>query len=1396
MVTFLKKIILIQVYILFAIMSYSQTVISSANNNNNITRSERWEDSWYIIEDPVTIDAGADLTIDPTAEGSSILIEIEPGIYFQVNGEIHASGTSSLSITFTATDQNQGWSGIRFDGVSSSYYSEFEYCILEYGKKPTWTGTCNGNPQYCGGTIYVLDYSNVDIQNCIFRYNRATFGGAVFTSAHNSDMGITIHNYNNFYQNSAVLGGAVMIRSYPGTAINSTSIYDYNTFYQNDADACAGAVVVGHGSDGSIIDNTFEENVSNGYGNNGLNYYGGGAIKVGISDVTIQGNTFTENEAYYSVTNSGYGGAILLENNTLVTSPEITINNENEFEDNYSETAGGAIAAISTATNYATLLLEDNSLLTNISDGSGGGIYINNWTSTIDIEGNDIEANEAEDGAGIYLEDCTSATISSSNSISENIASANGGGMYLDNSYPTISGNTIDDNEAVNGAGIYATGLTTGGSSVSIASNTSISGNIASGNGGALCFISSPNANITSNTVGYSGAANYAANGAGIYIYSSNLTLTSNTISYNESTTNGGGMYVYNSTPGITYNAFTSNQANNGGGIYLSSSSISLGSTNTIISNTANYNGGGLFIDQYSSPTLSSLTFRGNNASSGGGIYINNIGFDLTGQTFVLNTATLGGAVFSNQISADISTNTFTSNSASNGGAIYCNTSSSPDIYSNTFTTNSATEGGALYLESASPTINNQISAQSATRGGAIYIANNSNPTFNSNSTIDYNTATDGGGIYCYNSSPILNDLTITYNEATNRGGGIFCEDATPDITNCDITRNSANYGGGIFLNNESDAYINHNNIYDVNDATYDGGGIYCMESDPEISENRIESNTANNGGGIYANTSSPYITINQTIAYNSVDNDGGGIYFYNCSGTFSDDVIGNLAGNNGGGIYMESCSLTVNSIDLLQNEAANHGGGIYLEDIPAYPYGIVNSSVYQNIANSDASGGGNGGGILVNGGEPYIAMNIIDENEATNGGGIALYNEAEAWVYANTIEDNEVSNNGGGIWCFDSDAEITYNGLTVGGITSNHADNNGGGIYFDRSNPYFLGNHVEENDADYDSDNSGDGGGIYFTWSTINCPSPLNIFSLNEFRSNNAENGGGICVYEDYSFTLDTFRFVNNLVAENNYANNLGGGIYLNGLLISPKFNSNTIADNSASSGGTEIHSTKSFGSGTFLNNIIWNSTTNSVVNSFLIFNNYQAFDYSDIKGCNSVSNNIDSDPLFHGSGNYRVNYSPMSLCIDAGATSYGGTSVLRTSIDLDNNNRILLSTIDMGCYEHDGTNWLIWWDEKFSSTENKVADNTISSSVDKIRIYPNPAIEHAVIEIELLQSQQLFVYVYNSAGKVVWDYAEHLDSGQHRIHWLLNDLSEGMYLVHIRGDQEIDFSKTILIN
>ncbi|MEN6410126.1 MAG: right-handed parallel beta-helix repeat-containing protein, partial [Anaerolineaceae bacterium] len=217
--------------------------------------------------------------------------------------------------------------------------------------------------------------------------------------------------------------------------------------------------------------------------------------------------------------------------------------------------------------------------------------------------------------------------------------------------------------------------------------------------------------------------------GGGMYLTGSSPTLTNVTIENNTvSNGGGGGMYNLNSNPVLSTVSFNNNNAGSGmGGGILNYNSHPTLTGATFYSNTAGSGGGGISNSNGSSILLTNVTFEGNIAVSGSGGGVDNIGSSsaaLTNVTFHLNivqsSTGMGGGMFSNGGSVTLSQVTCDSNSArSSGGGMYLE-SGAAELTDVVFVGNSnasesqPTYGGGMYIKSASPRLTRVIFRENA----------------------------------------------------------------------------------------------------------------------------------------------------------------------------------------------------------------------------------------------------------------------------------------------------------------------------------------------------------------------------------------------------------------------------------------------------------------------------------------------------------------------------------------------------------------------------------------------------------------------------------------------------------------------------------------------------------
>ncbi|MCK4653328.1 MAG: right-handed parallel beta-helix repeat-containing protein, partial [Candidatus Cloacimonetes bacterium] len=206
--------------------------------------------------------------------------------------------------------------------------------------------------------------------------------------------------------------------------------------------------------------------------------------------------------------------------------------------------------------------------------------------------------------------------------------------------------------------------------------------------------------------------------------------------------------------------------------------------------------------------------------------------------------------------------------------------------------------------------------------GGGIHCWSNSNPNLH-NLIIKENFAHFGGGIYCYNSSPIIRNLTIINNGVpivSGGGGGIFLyNNSNSIITNVRINGNfSYHYGGGVWCIGSNP--ILENVIISENIAAFGGGGILLTATTMTLSNVVINHNevsgglSPSDGGGIYS-TNSVSVLTNVTIAENTTWGEYGGIYCTdNSNFTFLNCILWN---DSAAEIYLEDSSIDVVYSDI-----------------------------------------------------------------------------------------------------------------------------------------------------------------------------------------------------------------------------------------------------------------------------------------------------------------------------------------------------------------------------------------------------------------------------------------------------------------------------------------------
>lgn len=216
--------------------------------------------------------------------------------------------------------------------------------------------------------------------------------------------------------------------------------------------------------------------------------------------------------------------------------------------------------------------------------------------------------------------------------------------------------------------------------------------------------------------------------------------------------------------------------------------------------------------------------------------------------------------------------------------------------------------------------------------------------------------------------------------------------------------------GGGVFHDSGNDLTIDHV-TFSGNSAegSFGGGAIRSGSGTTLISNSTFINNTASNsngggailfGGGEFFR---PVVTItNSTFSDNQVSGQfgHGGAINSNADpiiitgSTFTNNQAnaeGPFSNSNGGAFDMDSsgASAIIANSTFTGNSAKDSGGGIFVRDDGALT--LRNVTIASNIADSDANGAGDGGGLYVqdmgvDGTNPSVGNTIFGGNSDTGG--------------------------------------------------------------------------------------------------------------------------------------------------------------------------------------------------------------------------------------------------------------------------------------------------------------------------------------------------------------------------------------------------------------------------
>lgn len=593
---------------------------------------------------------------------------------------------------------------------------------------------------------------------------------------------------------------------------------------------------------------------------------------------------------------------------------------------------GGAGIAIrnGAAVTLRNLVVRDNEA----RDGGGGGISISNANGVLEnvvVEHNTvIGANQF--GGGINIGSNGSATITGGAILNNTVENGWGGGVRMLHGTLTMTGVTVEGNDALTHAGGGGGGMHLDGTGSAVLANLTIRGNNApTGEGGGLRIVgtSGLSGSITNSTI----TENTAHTAGGVSLGNlATFSVTGSTVSKNTASTRVGGVFLSGTSDVTVTNSTISENvaagAGGGGGFYQQNTAKGRLVNTHVIGNRATGNGqvgGGVTVGSGSTFEMTGGSIRQNEtpAGSAGGIGIFNATAMLTSVAIEDNRATTSGA----------------------GGGMF--------IQGSTLTVNGGTFAGNFSGEGA---------------GGAIF-HDGANSTFTGTSFTGNECGAFGGG-----AMQILNASTVSISGATfdankcagNSGAVGVLNTSSLTITNSVFTNNQGTFGGAMQKSGASTLAISGSR-FTGNTASSQSGALHLLVGGTTTLQRvSVLNNASQTGGG--GLTAGGVITIeNSTVAGNTTAQSGGGMFLSSTSvATVRNTTVSGNSGGTGGGIAVTG-NATLTNLTIVGNTATVFGGGLAANNNGVIT--VSNSLLSGNTLNASAANCGTGGAGQVNSG-------------------------------------------------------------------------------------------------------------------------------------------------------------------------------------------------------------------------------------------------------------------------------------------------------------------------------------------------------------------------------------------------------------------------------------------
>ena len=518
-----------------------------------------------------------------------------------------------------------------------------------------------------------------------------------------------------------------------------------------------------------------------------------------------------------------------------------------------------------------------------------------------------------------------------------------------------------------------------------------------------------------------------------------------------------------------------------------------------------------------------------------------------------------------------------------------------------------------------------------------------------------------------------INACSFYYNNSS--AGTVFIDISASDFTNCRFVANTASMGTGIYASQASFTLLNSSLFSNFGSSAIAGATGAYFSAIPTVKNTIIW-----NSGSVSMSVDGSANDFQGTYSYGSINADpqfvrspwigNDGLW-----GT-ADDDYGDLTLREGSRALNAGQNSAVTTPTDLAGNARIQGDNVDMGAIESGNGAAGAKNVYVDVNASGAADGSswanaftrlqsaiaasNDGDAILMADGTYLptttgdrALSFIPRNNQTLKGGYAGYGAADPNERNYETYPTILSGNIGSTTTADDDSyhvvslynnSASLDGVTIayGNANGTGSNANGGGVFVNKGNLTLKNSKVIQNYA------SNWGGGVYATNSTL---------------------------------------YLYNSVIASNFALSQGGGIYsfastLNAVNIDLAFNL------SQTGGGAALLTTSTLN---ITNSIVWDNSADSSDQIYNISSTLTAT-YCDIKGSVTGTGNISTSPMFVRSawagedgvyGTLDDDAGDLRLRTGSPAVNAGSNIASTTPKDLDGNDRIQNTTVDIGAYE-----------------------------------------------------------------------------------------------------------------